>query len=75
MLCYGVMLYFLILKAERPEILALKKKWFYALGWGKSITPSTSTFLSPYTLDVFKHENVTPHLKGSENFVVAFVNT
>nr|XP_058941693.1 adhesion G protein-coupled receptor L3-like [Pocillopora verrucosa] len=34
MLCHGVMLYFLILKAERQEILALKKKWFYALGWG-----------------------------------------
>ena len=28
-----------ILKAERQEILALKKKWFYALGWGKSNTP------------------------------------
>lgn len=34
MLCHGVMLYFLILKAERQEILALKQKWFYALGWG-----------------------------------------
>ncbi|RMX58045.1 hypothetical protein pdam_00013401 [Pocillopora damicornis] len=35
MLCHGVMLYFLILKAERQEILALKQKWFYALGWVK----------------------------------------
>ncbi|XP_022799408.1 adhesion G-protein coupled receptor D1-like [Stylophora pistillata] len=37
MLCHGVILYFLILKAERQEILTSKKKWFYALGWGAPI--------------------------------------
>lgn len=37
MLCHGVILYFLVLKVERQEILASKKKWFYALGWGAPI--------------------------------------